>query len=64
MGVPISFLPKYNPEQFEIIEMLSSAGGGCMGTFPPNEVGQKIKDKRPLINGKNTYARILLKHKK
>jgi hypothetical protein len=64
MGVPISFLPKYNPEQFEIIEMLSSAGGGCLGTFPPNEAGEKIKDKRPLINGKNTYARILLKHKK
>lgn len=63
MGVPISFLDKYCPEQFEIIEMLSSAGGGAMGTFAPNEEGQKIKDKRPLINGKNTYARILLKHK-
>ena len=44
--------------------MLSSAGGGAMGTFAPNEEGQKIKDKRPLINGKNTFARILLKHKK
>ncbi len=64
MGVPISFLDKYSPEQFEIIEMLSSAGGGAMGTFAPNEHGQKIKDKRPLINGKNTFARILLKHKK
>jgi hypothetical protein len=64
MGVPISFLDKYSPEQFEIIEMLSSAGGGAMGTFAPNEEGQKIKDKRPLINGKNTFARILLKHKK
>ena len=64
MGVPISFLDKYSPEQFEIIEMLSSAGGGTIGSYPPNEKGKKIKDKRPIINGKNTYARILIRHKK
>ena len=63
MGVPITFLDKYCPEQFEILEMLSSAGGGAMGTFPPNEYGKTIKDKRPILNGKNTYARILIRKK-
>lgn len=63
MGVPISFLDKYCPEQFDIVEMLSSAGGGTLGTFSPNELGLSIKDKRPILNGKNTYARILIKHK-
>lgn len=63
MGVPISFLDKYSPEQFEIIDMCSSAGGSTTGTVTPNEYGLSISDKRPLLGGKNTYARILLKHK-
>lgn len=64
MGVPISFLDKYSPEQFEIIDMCSSAGGSTMGEVKLNENGLNIKDKRPLINGKNTFARIIIKHKK
>jgi hypothetical protein len=60
MGVPISFLDKYSPEQFEILGMGASAG------YDPNIVGIPFlgqKDARPLINGKNTYARIFIKHK-
>jgi hypothetical protein len=61
MGVPITFIDKYNPKQFEIIGMASSAG------YDKDIVGieknDKIKDARPLIKGKNTYARIFIKRK-
>jgi hypothetical protein len=61
MGVPITFLDKYNPDQFEILGMSASAG------YNKEVVGIPFlgeKDARPLINGKNTYARILIKNKK
>jgi hypothetical protein len=60
MGVPISFLDKYSPDQFEILGMGASAG------YDPNIVGIPFlgeKDARPLLNGKNTYARIFIKRK-
>ncbi len=61
MGVPITFIDKYNPEQFEILGMSASAG------YDKEIVGIPflgVKDARPLINGKNTYARIFIKNKK
>lgn len=61
MGVPITFLDKYNPEQFEILGMSASAG------YNPEIVGLPFlgeKDARPLLNGKNTYARVFIKNKK
>lgn len=60
MGVPVSFLDKYCPEQFEIIGMESSAG------YDSKIVGMpKLKegDARPAIDGKTTYARIFIRHK-
>lgn len=59
MGVPISFLDKYCPEQFEILGMASSAG------YNADIVGLPFKgkkDARPLINGENRYARVFIKH--
>lgn len=61
MGVPITFLDKYNPEQFEILGLSASAG------YNKEIVGIPFlgnKDARPLINGKNTYARIFIRNKK
>jgi hypothetical protein len=61
MGVPITYLDKYNPEQFEILGLSASAG------YSQEIVGIPFlgnKDARPLINGKNTYARIFIKNKK
>ncbi|MFN8429379.1 MAG: adenine-specific methyltransferase EcoRI family protein [Spirosomataceae bacterium] len=61
MGVPITYIDKYNPDQFEILGMASSAG------YNPEIVGIPFigdKDARPLINGKNTYARVFIKNKK
>lgn len=60
IGVPITFLGKYCSDQFEIIGMASSAG------YNENIVGLKFlgeKDARPIINNKNTYARIFIKRK-
>ena len=56
--MPISFLDKYCPEQFRVIGMSASAG------YNAEIVGiQLLKkgDARPLINGKNTYARVFIK---
>lgn len=60
MGVPITFLDKFNPDQFEILGMSASAGYNAM------IVGIEFlgdKDARPLINGKNTYARVFIRRK-
>ncbi len=60
MGVPITFLDKYCPEQYDIIGMESSAG------YDENIVGLKLLkegDARPCINGKVTYARIFIRKK-
>ena len=61
MGVPITFIDKYNPDQFEILGMSASAG------YNADIVGIPFKgdkDARPLVNGKNTYARIFIKKRK
>lgn len=61
IGVPITFLDKYNPDQFEILGMSASAG------YNANIVGIPFlgnKDARPLINGKSTYARTFIKNKR
>ena len=60
MGVPITFLDKYNPEQFEI---LSSNDIRLNDKVPFKEHGL-IKDKDGAINGKPTYVRIVIKNKK
>ena len=60
MGVPITFIDKYNPEQFEII---SSNDIRINDKIPIKEHGL-IKDKEGAINGKPTYVRVLIKHKK
>ena len=52
MGVPITFLDKYNPDQFEII--------GAMTTTKVDEYNFGY----PYINGVKLYARILIRRKK
>ena len=53
-------LDKYNPNQFEIIGMASSAGYNEDIVDLPF-LGKK--DARPLIAGKNTYARVFIRRK-
>jgi hypothetical protein len=61
MGVPITFLDKYNPDQFEVIGM--SASAGYNKDIVGLEKNENYKDARPLINGKNTYARVFIRRK-
>ena len=58
MGVPISFLNKFCPEQFEILGMESSAG------YDKKIVGLDLLisgDARPSIKNKTTFARIFIR---
>jgi Adenine-specific methyltransferase EcoRI len=59
MGVPITFIDKYNPNQFEII---SSNDVRKNDSIPTKEHGL-IKDKEGAINGKPTYVRVLIRNK-
>lgn len=58
-GVPISFLDKYSPEQFEIV----SANNFRENENVPIKSHGLIKDKEGAINGKPVYVRILIKHR-
>jgi microcystin-dependent protein len=60
MGVPISFLTKHCPEQFEIIGATESEGRG----FSEGLWDEKSKVSQPLINNERVYKRIFIKHKK
>lgn len=59
MGVPITFLDKYCPSQFEILDARNHTSVDKLkskSTF-------LVKDKDSAINGKPTYARILIKRR-
>ena len=58
MGVPITFLDKYNPDQFEIIDGI---GRYSMLTGPTAETQGTYLTK---INGNPKYARIVIKNKR
>lgn len=78
MGVPITFLDKFNPEQFEIIGLGISSSGlsiGVRGYRPEHKEYRKKVQGRGAVDGdlymidKNghpvvPYARILIKNKK
>lgn len=66
MGVPISFLNKHNPEQFEIIWQAS----GNTRASAPKDILKRLNYRAhradrggcTVINGNRTYGRILIKH--
>ena len=60
MGVPITFLDKHNPEQFELV----SANDIRVNSSIPFKQHGLIKDKDGAINGKPTYVRIVVRNKK
>lgn len=51
MGVPITFLDKYNPEQFEIVGILNH---GCDSEYDLA---------KPILNGKDKFSRILIRRR-
>ena len=60
MGVPITFMNKYNPEQFEIIGATESEGKG----FSNGLWNEKSNVAQAMINGKKVYKRIFIRNKK
>ena len=60
MGVPISFLDKYCPEQFEIVGTTESEGKGFSNGLwdCSSDVAQ------PLVDGERAYKRIFIRHRK
>ena len=61
MGVPISFLTKYCPEQFEILGIDFEVKEGTLGFLKRDGYTGKVD--RGYIDGKRKYARIFIKHK-
>ncbi|MBQ8709279.1 MAG: adenine-specific methyltransferase EcoRI family protein [Bacteroidaceae bacterium] len=59
MGVPITFLDKYSPDQFDIL----NANDYRKKDSIPIKTHGLIKDKEGAVNGKPTYVRILIRNK-
>ena len=60
MGVPITFLDKYNPEQFQIIGATESEGKGFSnGLWVPSS-----KVSQPVVNKTRIYKRLFIKNKR
>ncbi len=57
MGVPITFMDKYSPDQFEIIGLIAGNIRGLAG------IESKIGKDGPYINGRLKYGRVLVRNK-
>lgn len=57
MGVPITFLYKYNPDQFEIVGATESEGKG----FSNGLWIESSKIAQPVVNGQRVYKRLFIK---
>lgn len=67
IGVPITFLEKHNPEQFEIIGLLADKrekSDALIQGIPTYLDEQHKKYVGAIVKGKATYARIIIKNKK
>ena len=62
MGVPITFMSQYNPDQFEIIE--GSNRYGILNAWGKNDEIQAVHSHGNNINGKATYFRIHIRNKR
>ncbi len=59
MGVPVTFITKYCPEQFELIGMAEDNGRGFSG----KDAQWDGQNPHCVINGKNMYKRIFIRRK-
>ncbi len=58
MGVPITFMDKYNPTQFEVFGIMNTGEINEGIRYPNTPHG------RPIVDGKELYLRILIRNKK
>jgi hypothetical protein len=59
MGVPITFLTKYNPDQFEIIGATESEGTGFSNGLWRPEIGVA----QAMVDGKRVYKRLFIRNR-
>lgn len=59
MGVPITFLDKYSPEQFELIWTTDRGGDGMLEDIKKPHT----RFDAPVVNGNGVYKRILIRRK-
>ncbi len=67
MGVPITFLDKYNPDQFDILGIFDDKrekSDAFIQGVPTYVDEQHKKYVGPVLNGKALYTRVLIKNKK
>lgn len=64
MGVPISFLDKYDPDQFEILGSQRWDKSDIVLRLYRGDKNSANNDFKTLINGKETYDRIFIRSKK
>ncbi|HHU97977.1 MAG: adenine-specific methyltransferase EcoRI family protein [Saccharofermentanales bacterium] len=60
MGVPITFLNLYNPEQFELVGATESEGKGFSSGLWDENSGIA----QPVVNGKRKYKRLFIKFRR
>jgi hypothetical protein len=60
MGVPISFLDKYCPEQFEIVGTSDRGGDGKIEALKKPHTRYDA----PVVSGEGQYKRIFIRHRK
>ena len=60
MGVPITFMDKYNPDQFEIIWTTDRGGDGMLEEYKKTH----NRFDAPVLKGKGIYKRIIIKNKR
>jgi hypothetical protein len=67
MGVPISFLSKYNPEQFEIIGSFNAGEHGEEIGATKTQIlvkGKPLMWNGPVVAGEPQYKRIVICHRR
>jgi Adenine-specific methyltransferase EcoRI len=61
MGVPITFLYKYNPSQFEIVGICNDVKDGLLPHLKRKDWNGKLD--RPYLNGKRKFPCLLIRHR-
>ena len=73
MGVPISFIDKYNPDQFELVGGFNGYAHpdyehglicGTPTTYQDSKTNKTKTWNGPTVDGQTKYFRILIRHKK
>ena len=55
MGVPITFMDSYNPDQFELV--------GCSYNYGRPKEWPEDTDMAPTVGGKNLYKRLFIRRR-